>query len=83
MVCHEFRHAGRGISGEVCLALRGSPQGVIRDVIEPTSPRSIVAMVLRTTLANRQTRAPKKHGNMVLSGVRPISQSSICLVPDP
>src|SRR5690606_9363070 len=41
-------------------------KGMITDVIEPARTRGIVAMALRTTLSKRETRPPKKHGNMPL-----------------
>ena len=41
-------------------------KGVITDVIEPAQTRSIVAMALRNTLSKRETRPPKKHGNIPL-----------------
>jgi propionyl-CoA carboxylase beta chain len=49
----------------------GSPyaaaaKGMINDVIEPAQTRSIIAMALRNTLSKRETRPPKKHGNIPL-----------------
>ncbi len=41
-------------------------KGMITDVIEPAQTRGVVAMALRTTLSKRETRPPKKHGNMPL-----------------
>jgi propionyl-CoA carboxylase beta chain len=41
-------------------------KGVITDVIEPAQTRGIVAMALRNTLSKRETRPPKKHGNIPL-----------------
>ncbi len=40
--------------------------GMITDVIEPAQTRSVIAMALRATLSKRQTRLPKKHGNIPL-----------------
>jgi len=39
---------------------------LITDVIEPSRTRSAVALALRTTLSKRETRPPKKHGNIPL-----------------
>ena len=41
-------------------------KGMITDVIEPAETRSIVALALRNTLSKRETRPPKKHGNIPL-----------------
>lgn len=41
-------------------------KGMITDVIEPAQTRSIVALGLRNTLSKRETRPPKKHGNIPL-----------------
>ena len=41
-------------------------KGMITDVIEPAQTRGIVAMGLRNTLSKRETRPPKKHGNIPL-----------------
>jgi propionyl-CoA carboxylase beta chain len=41
-------------------------KGMITDVIEPSETRSIVALGLRNTLSKRETRPPKKHGNIPL-----------------
>lgn len=41
-------------------------KAMITDVIEPAQTRPIVAMALRNTLAKRETRPPKKHGNIPL-----------------
>ncbi len=41
-------------------------KNMIADVIEPAQTRSIVAMALRNTLSKRETRPPKKHGNIPL-----------------
>jgi propionyl-CoA carboxylase beta chain len=41
-------------------------KGLITDVIEPAQTRGILAMALRNTLSKRETRPPKKHGNMPL-----------------
>ena len=41
-------------------------KGFITDVIMPSQTRGILAMALRNTLAKRETRPPKKHGNIPL-----------------
>lgn len=41
-------------------------KAMITDVIEPAQTRAIVAMALRNTLSKRETRPPKKHGNIPL-----------------
>jgi len=39
---------------------------MITDVIEPAQTRAVVAAALRNTLSKRETRPPKKHGNIPL-----------------
>lgn len=41
-------------------------KGMITDVIKPSQTRAMVAMALRNTLSKRETRPPKKHGNIPL-----------------
>jgi propionyl-CoA carboxylase beta chain len=41
-------------------------KGMITDVIEPAQTRATLALALRNTLSKRETRPPKKHGNMPL-----------------
>lgn len=41
-------------------------QGMITDVIRPAQTRAMIAMALRNTLSKRETRPPKKHGNIPL-----------------
>ncbi len=41
-------------------------KGMITDVIRPSQTRAMVAMALRNTLSKRETRPPKKHGNIPL-----------------
>jgi propionyl-CoA carboxylase beta chain len=41
-------------------------KAMITDVIEPAQTRGLVAMALRNTLSKRETRPPKKHGNIPL-----------------
>ncbi len=41
-------------------------KAMITDVIEPAQTRAVVAMALRNTLSKRDTRPPKKHGNIPL-----------------
>ncbi len=38
----------------------------VTDVIRPSRTRAVVAMALRNTLSKRETRPPKKHGNIPL-----------------
>jgi len=40
--------------------------GMINDVIDPAETRRVIAMALRNTLSKRETRPPKKHGNIPL-----------------
>lgn len=39
---------------------------MITDVIEPSQTRAVVSLCLRNTLSKRETRPPKKHGNIPL-----------------
>ncbi len=39
---------------------------MITDVIEPAQTRAVVSLALRNTLPKRETRPPKKHGNIPL-----------------
>lgn len=39
---------------------------MITDVIDPAQTRATVGMALRNTLSKRETRPPKKHGNIPL-----------------
>jgi len=41
-------------------------KGMITDVIEPAQTRAVLALALRNTLSKRETRPPKKHGNIPL-----------------
>ncbi|MBI5690871.1 MAG: acyl-CoA carboxylase subunit beta [Verrucomicrobia bacterium] len=41
-------------------------KGMITDIIEPSQTRANLAMALRNTLSKRETRPPKKHGNIPL-----------------
>ena len=41
-------------------------RGYITDVIEPSRTRARIALALRTLLSKRETRPPKKHGNIPL-----------------
>jgi propionyl-CoA carboxylase beta chain len=45
---------------------QAASRGMITDVIEPAQTRAVVAMALRNTLSKRETRPPKKHGNIPL-----------------
>jgi propionyl-CoA carboxylase beta chain len=40
--------------------------GLVTDVINPAQTRGVLAMALRNALTKRETRPPKKHGNMPL-----------------
>jgi propionyl-CoA carboxylase beta chain len=41
-------------------------KAMINDVIEPAQTRGVIAMALRNSLSKRETRPPKKHGNIPL-----------------
>jgi propionyl-CoA carboxylase beta chain len=41
-------------------------KAMISDVIEPAQTRCVVALALRNTISKRETRPPKKHGNIPL-----------------
>ena len=41
-------------------------KAMITDIIDPAQTRGVLAMVLRNTLSKRETRPPKKHGNIPL-----------------
>jgi propionyl-CoA carboxylase beta chain len=41
-------------------------KGMITDVIDPAQTRAVLSMALRNTLSKRETRPPKKHGNIPL-----------------
>ncbi len=43
---------------------QAASKGMITDVIDPAETRGAIAMALRATLAKRETRLPKKHGNI-------------------
>lgn len=45
---------------------QAAANGMITDVIEPAQSRAAVALALRNTLSKRDTRPPKKHGNIPL-----------------
>lgn len=45
---------------------RVAAKAMITDVIEPAQTRGILALALRNTLSKRETRPPKKHGNIPL-----------------
>ena len=45
---------------------QAAAKAMITDIIEPSQTRGIVAMALRNTLSKRETRPPKKHGNIPL-----------------
>jgi propionyl-CoA carboxylase beta chain len=43
---------------------QAASKGMITDIIEPAQTRAVLAMALRNTLSKRETRPPKKHGNI-------------------
>ena len=43
---------------------QAASKGMITDVIDPAETRGAIAMALRATLSKRETRLPKKHGNI-------------------
>jgi propionyl-CoA carboxylase beta chain len=45
---------------------QAAANAMITDVIEPAETRSKIAQALRLTLSKRDTRPPKKHGNIPL-----------------
>ncbi len=45
---------------------QAAANAMITDVIEPSRSRAAVALALRNTLSKRDTRPPKKHGNIPL-----------------
>ncbi len=45
---------------------QAASRAMVTDVIEPAQTRAVVAMALRNTLSKRETRPPKKHGNIPL-----------------
>jgi propionyl-CoA carboxylase beta chain len=45
---------------------QAAENNMITDVIEPAMSRPTVALALRNTLSKRETRPPKKHGNIPL-----------------
>jgi len=45
---------------------QAASRGMITDVIEPQETRHVLALALRQTLSKRETRPPKKHGNIPL-----------------
>ncbi|WOO40206.1 acyl-CoA carboxylase subunit beta [Rubellicoccus peritrichatus] len=45
---------------------QAAANAMITDVIEPAHTRSAIALALRNTLTKRDTRPPKKHGNIPL-----------------
>lgn len=45
---------------------QAAANAMITDVIEPSQTRAAIALALRNTLSKRETRPPKKHGNIPL-----------------
>ncbi|WP_269540554.1 acyl-CoA carboxylase subunit beta [Cerasicoccus fimbriatus] len=52
--------------GEFASPYQAAANAMITDVIEPSETRSTIALALRKTLTKRDTRPPKKHGNIPL-----------------
>src|ERR1017187_674768 len=49
-----------------CSPYQPAKKAMITDIIEPSQTRATIAMALRNTLSNRESRPPKKHGNIPL-----------------
>lgn len=45
---------------------QAAANGLIKDVIDPSHSRGIISLGLRSLLSKRETRPPKKHGNIPL-----------------
>lgn len=45
---------------------QAAANAMITDVIEPSPARAAIALALRNTLSKRDSRPPKKHGNIPL-----------------
>lgn len=45
---------------------QAASKGMVTDVIAPSKTRAAISMALRNTLSKRETRPPKKHGNIPL-----------------
>lgn len=45
---------------------QAAANAMITDVIEPSQTRAVIALALRNTLSKRDSRPPKKHGNIPL-----------------
>jgi len=52
--------------GEFASPYQAASNAMITDVIEPSESRATIALALRATLNKRDTRPPKKHGNIPL-----------------
>lgn len=52
--------------GEFASPYQAAANAMITDVIEPSETRSTIALALRKTISKRDTRPPKKHGNIPL-----------------
>lgn len=52
--------------GEFASPYQAAANAMITDVIEPSETRATIALALRKTLTKRDTRPPKKHGNIPL-----------------
>ncbi len=55
-----------GYKAEFASPYQAAANAMITDVIEPSQTRATVALALRATLSKRDTRPPKKHGNIPL-----------------
>ncbi len=51
---------------EFATPYQAARNGLITDVIDPAQTRTMVSLGLRTLLSKRETRPPKKHGNIPL-----------------
>ncbi|MFP4165990.1 MAG: acyl-CoA carboxylase subunit beta [Opitutales bacterium] len=58
-LCEEYRN-------EFSSPYQAAANAMITDVIEPAQTRASIALALRNTLSKRDTRPPKKHGNIPL-----------------
>ena len=55
-----------GYRNEFSSPYQAAANAMITDVIEPSQTRPAIALALRNTLNKRDTRPPKKHGNIPL-----------------
>lgn len=57
---------GEEYRSEFASPYQAAANAMITDVIEPAQSRSAIALALRNTLSKRDSRPPKKHGNIPL-----------------